>query len=163
MKYTVLRLIHFGTPFLRRASPSQKYDAPRPLPSNDIDDLLCELLPTPIRMAVGLVRSYCQAGIEQQDSTISPRRQQATVVWRWLEGVRVFDLEELVHILERWRSSCWRSNREAQAMCLVVIVVRILTEDHHLDVGERRVTRPDTWPSVPGMLGGFKKLGADHE
>jgi len=63
-------------------------------------------------MAVGLMSSDSQAGIEQQYASISPRRKKTTVIWRRLE-VWILDFEKFVHVFQGGRSRSWGPNREA--------------------------------------------------
>ncbi|KAG9991679.1 hypothetical protein KCU98_g199, partial [Aureobasidium melanogenum] len=79
----------------------------------------------------------------------SPRCEQASFVGRRLER-RVFLFQCFVDVLERWRSGGRRSDGEAEAMSLIEVMVRILTEDDCLDGTKRRVSRPEGLTSSDG-------------
>ena len=64
LQHTMPRLVHFGASLLGGTPPSQEDHAPGPLLRNDIDDLLRELLPSLVRVAVGVVGFHCQAGVQ---------------------------------------------------------------------------------------------------
>ena len=65
LQNTMLDPIHLRHPLSRRGSPRQKHDPVRPLLRHDVNHLLRELLPTMIRMTVGLVRSHRQTRIQE--------------------------------------------------------------------------------------------------
>ncbi|KAG9938629.1 uracil-DNA glycosylase, partial [Aureobasidium melanogenum] len=109
-------------------SPSQEDNAVGTLLTDNINDFLCEFLPA-------------LAGI--------PRCEQASFVGRRLER-RVFLFQCFVDVLERWRSGGRRSDGEAEAMSLIEVMVRILTEDDCLDGTKRRVSRPEGLTSSDG-------------
>lgn len=94
--------IQLGHPLRCRGSPRQKHHPVRPLLRHNINHLLRELLPTLICMAVGLVRSHRETRIQEQYTTVCPGGEQAPLFGRRFEAVRVFYLEKLVDVRERW-------------------------------------------------------------
>lgn len=66
--------IHPHNPLARGCAPGQEHNALGTLRGHEINDPLRELLPAPVRVAVGLVRAHCQAGVEQQDAAVGPGR-----------------------------------------------------------------------------------------
>lgn len=72
---------------------------------------------------------------------ISPRREQTRVLgWRIEAGVVLFN--GCVDVLERRRGGCRWSNGEAQTVGLIVVEIRVLTEDYSLDVVQWAVSGP---------------------
>ena len=84
-------------------------------------------------MAIRLVRSHRQTRIQEQDAAVRPRGEQASFLGRRFEAVGIFDFEELIDVCEGWRGGGGRTDGEAEAMCLVETVVRILAQDHAFD------------------------------
>ena len=125
----------------RGLAPSQEHDASYPLCSHSVNDLLRELLPSFACVRIRLMCAHRQAGVEEQDATVRPWCQKAGVLgWgceRW-----VVSFEALVNVLQGgWSGRGW-ADGEAKAVCLVVVVVRVLTNDDGFDGWERRVTGP---------------------
>ena len=94
-------------------------------------------------MAVGLVGAHRERRIQQEDTTISPGCEQATLAWWGFECGGEVVLETGVDVLEGWWGWGWWSHGEGKAMCLVDVVVRVLSEYDDFDVWERCVSRPE--------------------
>jgi len=124
---------------LRWLAPGQEHHASCTLRSHGVDDLLCELLPSFVRVGVRGVRLHRQACVEQQDAAVGPWREKPTVLRRRSEGW-IVPFEALVDVLQGWRSGCGRADGEAEAVCLVVVVVGILADDDGFDGLEGSVT-----------------------
>jgi hypothetical protein len=92
-------------------------------------------------MRVCFTPANCQAGVDEQDTTIGPWGQQTAPVWRRLV-VRIVDLEGFVDVLERWWCWRWRANGETETVGLVGAMVGVLACDDNLDSIERRMSRP---------------------
>jgi hypothetical protein len=140
LEHIVLGAIDTTTLLCRRA-PGQKDNTASALLADQINDLLCKLLPAFTGMRVGLMGAHGKTSIQQQHAAISPGCEQASLVRRRFEGW-IFLLQRFVHILEGWRSRSRRSDGEAKAMSLVIIMIWILAKDDGLDGIERRVSRP---------------------
>ena len=93
-------------------------------------------------MAVGLVRPDRQARVEQQDAPVRPGGQQAAVLGRRGEGVRVLLFQELVDVAEGGGSGGGRADGEAEAVGLVGAVVGVLAEDYAFDRVQGSVAGP---------------------
>ena len=124
---------------LRRLAPSQEHNTSSTLRSHGVDDFLCELLPSFVCVGVCGVRLHRQACIEEQYATVRPWCEQSASLGRRSEG-RVVSLEAFIDVLKGRRSRCWWADREAEAVCLVVVVVGILADDHGFDGLEGSVT-----------------------
>lgn len=85
LQHQVLPLVHTLAPFLGRFAPGQEHDTTRTLLCYNINDLLCERLPTLLLMAVGFVCLDSQASVQHQHSAVSPRREQSAILRRRLE------------------------------------------------------------------------------
>mmetsp|Transcript_72098 Transcript_72098/g.190117 ORF Transcript_72098/g.190117 Transcript_72098/m.190117 type:complete len:250 (+) Transcript_72098:187-936(+) len=121
--------------FLREATPKQEHDvlATR---IQDFYHLIGELLPAALGVRVCLVMTLPdrQAGVEQQNSLLSPREQ--VPMARSLEAWNV-DHQLLVHVLQARRRFHARHHAEAHAMGLAWLMVRILAQDHDLHAAQR--------------------------
>jgi len=125
-------LVHLFHPLRGRTSPRQIHNTPCAPLSYDIDHLLRELLPPLVLVAVGLVRLDGQTSIEEQDSSVRPRREQTAVLGWGLEVWVVLSKRD-IDVLEGWWRGCRRPNGEAETVGLVQVVVRILAEDDRFD------------------------------
>lgn len=112
-------------PLLRRRSPCKKDDAFCSDLGDRVNDLLRELFPPLVGMAICLMRLNGEASVQHQHSTIRPWSEETAVLGGSYEG-RVVLLDGNVHVLERWRSRRGRADREAKTMSLVEVVVGIL-------------------------------------
>lgn len=136
LQHTVLLSIDTCNALPGRRSPCEK-DHPVGADTRDkIDGFLGKSLPPFIGVTVRLVRAHSEAGIQHQDTTISPRREKTTIVRGRLER-RVTLFDSTVNVHQRRRSSGWRTNGECQTMGLVVVVVRVLTDDDSFDCMQR--------------------------
>ena len=89
--------------------------------------------------ALALVRAGAafldrQHGVEQQHALPRPRQQAAVVG----AGDAQVALDLLEDVVQRWRHRHAGQHRETQAVRLSRAVVRILAQDHHLHLVERR-------------------------
>lgn len=64
--------------------------------------------------------------VEHEDTLLSPGREEATIA-RWRCERRIVVGQGDIHILEGRRSGGRRPDGEAEAVCLIVIVVGVLT------------------------------------
>ncbi len=114
-----------------------------------LDGCIGEGFPTFALVAAGLASLYGERSVEEEDALIGPTSQIATIrkrggarrlrkgraVSSWLA---VFVVELLVDVLERWWWLDTLLHAETQAMRLIRTMVRILSEDDHLDFVKRR-------------------------
>ena len=148
LQHAMSLLIDLGAPQLCGFTPSQKDHPPRARLGDNIDDPLCELLPSMLRVAVGFVGADREAGVEKEDPTVSPGGEEAAPFGRRLETVGILDLEELVDIHEgRWR---WGRgpHGEAEPVGLIEVVIGVLAYDDDFHGGEWRMARPAMLPSA---------------
>lgn len=122
-------------------APCQEHHSVRSHPSNQIDCLLSEFLPSLIGVAIRLMGTDREAGIEHQNTPIGPRSEKTSIIRRYLE-VWVVLLDSSVDVDQRWRSSSRRSHRERQAMSLIIIVIRVLANHDYFDSVQGRVSGP---------------------
>jgi hypothetical protein len=122
----VLGAINTCTTLLCRRTPGQEDNTVGALLADKINNLLCELLPALARVRVSLMGAHGETCIQQQDATISPWCEQASLV-RWRLERRIFLLQCLVDVLEGWWSRGWGSDGEAKTVGLIVVMVWILT------------------------------------
>lgn len=148
LKNAVPGLIHLGHPLRRRHSPSQKDDPFGPLLGDDVDDLLCELLPALVGMAVGKARTHRQACVQHQHAAVCPGRQQAPPLRRWFE-TRVILFQRNIDILQRRGRLARGPNGEAESVRLAETVVWVLAKDDDLDVLKRCMLGPAESEIVP--------------
>ena len=87
------------------------------------------------------MRADSQTGVEEQHAAVRPGCEQAGFVGRGSEG-RVVVLQTGEDVLQGGRRDRGRADGEAQAMCLVDIVVGVLAEDYSFDSVEGRMSRP---------------------
>lgn len=92
-------------------------------------------------MAVRLVCTDSETSIEQQDSPISPRSQQTSVIW-WCDEVGIVLFDSFVDIDEGGRSASGRADGECQAVSLVVIMVWVLADNDYFHFMQWCVSRP---------------------
>ncbi len=124
-------------------TPSQEDHASRPHFRNSIYDLLGELLPALVGVAVRLVRSNRQTCVQQQHTTISPRREKSTVLWRWLE-CRIIFADRNIDVFQGWWSRRRGADGEAEAVSLVDVVIGVLAQDDGFDRVERSMPGPES-------------------
>lgn len=130
-----------GTAFLGRVAPGEEHDTTRAFFRDYVDDFLREAFPAFVAVAVGFVGADGQAGVEHENASIGPWREETAVLWGRFE-VGIVLLQRCVHVLQaRW---CWsrRPYREAKTVSLVEVVVWILAYYHSLDVVKRGVAGP---------------------
>lgn len=99
----------------------------------DTYGLVGERLPADLGVRAGLVSLHGQNGVEQEHALVAPLLQAATVFGAPLKlGNVVLELD--VDVLERRRGwySFWHAER--QTMSLVIIMVRILTNNDHFNL-----------------------------
>lgn len=78
-------------------SPSQKHNPMSSNSGNQINDFLCERLPPLVGVAMSLVSTNCETGVEHENTSLSPRCKQTTIVW-WWSKVRVVFLEPFINV-----------------------------------------------------------------
>lgn len=124
-----------------RDAPGHEHSAASSAGGDEVNDLLCETFPPPVRMAVGLVGADCQAGVQEQNATVRPGREEAATVGWWDKRGEIV-LETGVHVPQG--TGCWRgwSDGEGESVRLVIIVIRVLAQNDDFDVVEWSVTRP---------------------
>ena len=127
LQYEILRLVNHICLASRVAAP-QHVDQMLALCSQGPDGRISKLLPAQCRMAVGLMGTYGQRGIEQQYPLFGPARQitclrngRAQIILNLLEDIlqRRWKLHPVLH-------------RETQAVSLPRLMVRVLSDDDHL-------------------------------
>lgn len=87
---TMPLLINPRAPLLRRSAPRQKHNTSRPNLAYRINNLLCKALPSPIRVAVCLVRADGETSVQEEDASIGPGGEEAAVFGGRLEARVVF-------------------------------------------------------------------------
>ncbi|CAH0321498.1 hypothetical protein SRABI112_05338 [Pseudomonas mediterranea] len=102
--------------------------------ADHFDHPVGKMLPALARMGVGIGALHGHGGIEQQHALVGPALQVAVV---GDVDVQVA-LQFLEDIHQRRRRGYARLHRKAQAMGLARAVVRVLTEDHDLDLVQWR-------------------------
>ncbi|MNM89882.1 hypothetical protein D3C81_1021240 [compost metagenome] len=93
-----------------------------------------EAFPAPALMRAGLALFHGQHRVEQQHALLRPGNQIPVV--RTRNAQVGFDL--FIDVEQRWRHRHARRHRETQAMRLALAVIRVLAQDHHLHLLERR-------------------------
>lgn len=78
----MLLFVDFRYSVSSRPAPSKEDDAGGSYPSNEIDNFLCEFLPTLVGMTVGLVGTNRKTSVEHQDATLSPRYEKPSLIGR---------------------------------------------------------------------------------
>ena len=78
-------------------SPGQKYNPMSSNSGNQVNDFLCESLPPLVGVAMSLVGTNCETGVEHQYTPLSPRCKQTTVIW-WWSKVWVVLLEPFINV-----------------------------------------------------------------
>jgi hypothetical protein len=137
----VLGAVDTCTTLLCRRAPGQEDNTVCALLTDKINDLLCELFPALTGMRVSLMGAHSETCVQQQDTTVSPRCEQASFVRRRLERW-IFLLQCFVDILEGWRSRSRGSDGEAKTVSLIIVMIWILAEDDSLDGIKWCVSRP---------------------
>lgn len=99
-----------------------------------------ERFPAFVFVGVGLVCSDGQHGIEEQHTLLGPSSQIS--MSRVLKAFNVRD-QFFVHVLQTGWGSYWSFDTKAQTMGLVRTMIRILAQNHHLDI-------PDVAHLCPG-------------
>lgn len=140
----MLLSVDLGDSHSSRSAPSKEHYPIGSNSSNEIDNFLCELLPSLVGMAVGLVGTNSEACVEHQNATLGPRREKPTFI-SWRLEVRIVNLDSLVDIDQRRWGSDRGSDGEAQAMGLVMIVIGILANNYHFNGVQRCVSGPAIW------------------
>jgi len=133
--------VDFGASILRRLAPSDEHNASRSLLGHGVYDLLGEEFPALLRVAVCLMCADSETRIQQQHTTVGPWCQEAAFIG-WGFEVRIVLLKSLIDVEKRWWSGSRRTDGEAQAMGLVVIMVWVLAKDNGFDGGQWGMTRP---------------------
>lgn len=105
------------------------------------DYLVGEEFPATAGMGSGFVSLDSQSGVQQEDALAGPRLQAA--VFGGHKGIGILGSELLVNVPQaRGEGAEVAGDREGQSHGLPVIVVRILSEDHHFDLVDRAVSGP---------------------
>lgn len=128
----VLRRIDHGGFLLGKSSPEEK-DQIFALGVELVDRGVGEFFPAFIAVGGGLVGPDGQDGIEKKHPLVGPVLQIAVAGDRHAQVI----LDFFVHVAQRRRGYDALLHRKAQAVGLSRTVVRILSDDHHLDVVER--------------------------
>ena len=85
-----------------------------------------------VGMGVRFMGAHSETRVEHEHPLFGPGCEKTAVLgWGRKEGVVI--LEGGVHILEARRGGSGWTDREAEAVCLVVVVVGVLTDDHSFD------------------------------
>ena len=132
LKHEITRLVdHIG---LRTGIAAPKHiDDMLAMGSQSLNGSIRKLLPTQGRVAIRLMGSNGQRGIQKQHALLCPTRQITTL----RNGRAQISLYLLEDILQRWRKLDTVLYRKAQSMGLSGLVVGILTDNHHLHLVER--------------------------
>lgn len=137
------------SPLLLRVCPPQNEDKMLVPFGQHFNGGIGELLPASALMRTGLVRPYCQSGVEEQHALLGPTGE----VTAYGNRCAQVTLNFLKDILQRRRKRYPVIHGKAQAMCLAWTMIRILTDDDdfHLVEGtkiksieyqpSRRITR----------------------
>src|SRR6266508_6240720 len=120
--------------FLRVAPPEHEHQA-LALAVEHFDNGVRELLPTLVLMASSSPGFHGERCIEQEDALLRPVSKMAVI--RRLDPQIIFQLDE--NILQAGRNIHSRPHGKTKAVRLIRSMVRILTEDDHLDFVERSV------------------------
>lgn len=157
LQHKVLRLVYHICLASRVATP-QHIDQMLALCSQSTDGRISKLLPAQCRMAVGLMGTYGQRGIEQQDPLLGPARQITCL----RKGRAQIILNLLEDILQRWRKLYPVLNGETQSMCLSRLMIRVLSDDDHLHLvkGTQVESIEDEFPGGEQMPAAYSCLTA---
>ena len=127
LQHKVLRLVYHVCLASCIASP-QHVDQMLPFGSQSTDGRISKLLPAECRMAVGLMGTDCQRGVEQQHTLLGPARQ--------ITCLRNGRAQIILNLLEDILQRRWKLHpvlyRETQAVSLPRLMVRVLSDDDHL-------------------------------
>ena len=127
LQHKVFRLVYHVCLASRVAAP-QHVDQMLALCSQGPDGRISKLLPAQCRMAVGLMGTYGQRGIEQQYPLFGPARQ--------ITCLRNGRAQIILNLLEDVLQRRWKLHpvlyRETQAVSLPRLMVRVLSDDDHL-------------------------------
>ena len=121
------RLLHLG-----RTAPEDKHHRAVDLIQYP-DRRIRERLPADAVMAVCLMCPHGQHGVQHQHALIRPLFKIPVIRNRAAEVV----MQLLIDVHEGWRDGHLRLHRKAEPMGLSRLVVRILSEDHHLHLFQR--------------------------
>jgi hypothetical protein len=97
LQNAMLLFVDLGHSGSSRSAPSKENHAVGSNSSDEIDHLLCKLLPALVGMAVGLVGTNGEASVEHQDTTLGPRYEEPSLIG-WCLEVRIVDLDSFVDI-----------------------------------------------------------------
>ena len=129
----VLRVGEHGGLALCRPAPEHIYDG-AVLSVDGGDHGVGELLPALSLMRIGLVGPHGEHGVQKQDALIRPFFQITVVGNRTAKVV----VKLLIDILQGGRDiPLLRLHGKAESVRLVHVMVRILSQDHHLHLAER--------------------------
>ena len=124
----MLVFIDQRTFFLGRRSPQQKYRS-RTFGADQPDCRIGYSLPAVLLMGIGLVGANRQHGVQQQHALAGPAGQTAGLRCRAAEVIGQF----FVNIAQRGRNFNAVRNGKGQAVCLKIVMVRILAQNDRLD------------------------------
>ena len=95
-------------------------------------------LPSVPGMAGWKARRDGERGVEKKHPILRPTREVASAL---VNFAAVFGLQLLVYVHQRWRRGRRRQNGKTKPMCLIGTMVRVLTNDYHLDLPERSAVK----------------------
>ena len=129
----MLRIRQHRSLLLRRTSPEQKNDR-TVLRINRFDDCIRKLLPAFSLMGICLMRPHSQHGVQHQHALLRPFFQ-ITVVWNIASQII---MQLLINIDKRRRHLLSRLHRKAKPMRLMLVMIRVLSQNHDLHLAKRR-------------------------
>ncbi len=128
----VLRIVQHRLFPLRRSSPEDKHDR-AVLTVEHCDRGVRELLPSDPPVGVRLMGAHCQDSVQHENSLLRPLCKTSVIRDRTAQII----MELLINIHERRRDLHSLLHRKAEPVCLPVVVIGILSEDHDLHILQR--------------------------
>ena len=141
------------------AAPDDEYNRLRQI-HGCLNDSMCKDVPAPVRMAVGLMSLYGQAGVQQQNALFGPRRQ---VAGRWTRASDIV-AQLFEDVLKRRLNGTAVVDGECQTVGCARCMIRVLSDDAGLELvrrcqgqgAENLVLGRKNFDALPAQFVGFQ-------